>query len=61
MKRTRMALTTLLSLLLLIALAVFASAQGAAVAQIGNTDYASLSEAVAAVPANGVETTITLK
>ena len=61
MKRIRMALAILMTILLLTALAVFASAQGAAVAQIGNTDYASLAEAVEAVPANGVETTITLK
>ena len=57
----RKALSVLFSMLLLFTLlSLSAFAEGEAVAKIGDTEYATLEEAVAAVPADGTETTITL-
>lgn len=57
----RKALSVLFSVLLLVAaLSLSAFAENEAVAKIGENEYATLEEAVAAVPADGTETTVEL-
>ena len=57
----RKALSVLFSVLMLVAvLSLSAFAEGEAVAKIGDTEYATLEEAVAAVPADGTQTTVEL-
>ena len=57
----RKALSVLLAVLMLVsALPLSVFAEDVAVAKIGETEYLSLEDAVAAVPADGTETTITL-
>ena len=57
----RKALSVLFSMLLIFTLfSLSAFAEGEAVAKIGDAEYATLEEAIAAVPADGTETTITL-
>ena len=57
----RKALSILFAVMLLVtALSLSAFAENEAVAKIGDTEYATLEEAIAAVPADGTETTVTL-
>ncbi len=57
----RKALAVIVSVMMLAAFfSLSAFAEGEAVAKIGGTEYATLEEAVAAVPADGTETTVTL-
>ena len=57
----RKALSVLFTVLLLVAtLSLSAFAENEAVAKIGETEYATLEEAIAAVPADGTEATVTL-
>lgn len=57
----RRALSVLFAVLMLVAaFSVSAFAEGEAVAKIGETEYETLEEAVAAVPADGTQTTVTL-
>ena len=57
----RKALSVLFAVLMMVAaFSLSAFAEEGAVAKIGDTEYATLEEAVAAVPADGTETTVTL-